>query len=501
MGVKPLYYTQLPSGGLVFASELHALLKHPGVRPVMGIDGLVSYFFSDYAHPPTTMLAGVKKLAPGHYLLWRDGRVVIERPYWTLEVGSRYDSVPNSPDETLAESCWRRIGDAVENQLVADVPVGVLLSGGIDSSSVAVMARSRRNRDGRGVPTNRHQNIQTFSIGFDEKSFDESFYAAQVAKSIGAEHHQQTLGGDELLDLLDDALDSLDEPVADHAYLPMYALCKLASQHVKVVLSGDGGDELFGGYPTYKAHRYAELYRRVPSWIHSFLKNCFLPALPVSGRYQSLDWKLRHFIGGWHTDMHTRHLYWMANTRLEALRELLPNLEGRVPATLSTEIAPTDDPLNAMLALDFATYLPGSILSKVDRASMAHGLEVRPPFLDNELVQWCYRLPASKKMRGGTSKGILKDAAGGSLPESIINRPKRGFGMPVVSWLRGPLRFRLEKIMEESPLWDGEVLSHYLMKRWKTEHLEGSHDHSKALWALIVLDNWARRHQICGVAA
>lgn len=478
-GIKPLYYAPLPDGGVVFASELTALLQHPGIARRLSPRGLQSYFFSDYFHPPHTLIEGVKKLAPGHHVEWQAGRLSEPAPYWRLTFGA----APRSSVTELAHQTWSHLGRAVERQLMADVPIGVFLSGGIDSSCVATLAQqSSRLR------------LKTFSIAFEDPTFDESAHARVMARAIGSEHVEERLSVAKLLDVVDVALSRLDEPLADPSYLPTFLLCHLASQHVKVVLGGDGGDELFGGYPTYKAHAYARLARWLPMRSRSL--RALVGGLRERDRYQSLEWKAKRFVLRWDDEPRRRHLRWMSNLDLDDLARALPTTASSTPSPLDGTFADTPDWLDRLLALDFLTYLPGSVLTKVDRASMAHGLEVRPPLLDNEMIDWAFSLPSSLKLRRSETKYLLKLAATGHLPERIIRRPKKGFGIPLRAWLRGPMRDRVRHALQPSALWDSGLLDRGAFQTWAGMHADRRGDHSKALWALIVLDEWVRREGV-----
>jgi asparagine synthase (glutamine-hydrolysing) len=480
VGIKPLYYASLPDGGLAFASELTALIQHPAIPRRLDARGLQSYFFSDSFQPPHTLLAGVKKVPAGHSLEWGAGLLSEPRPFWRMTFGSMDASMP--PD-ALARETWLRLDRAVERQLVADVPVGVFLSGGIDSSCIAVLAQKRSARP-----------LKTFSIGFEDATFDESAYARIVARAIGSEHVEERLGAHNLLDVVDVALSRLDEPLADPSYLPTFLLSRLASSHVKVVLGGDGGDELFGGYPTYRAHRYAHLYRvllRRQGLLHRVVAG-----LRERDRHQSLEWKLKRLVLRWDDDAVRRHLRWMSNLDLADLDRALPSTAGSLPPPLDGDRPVARDGLEAVLALDFRTYLPGSILTKVDRASMAHGLEVRPPMLDNDLIDWAFSIPSTLKVHRGRTKHILRLAATGHLPDRIVDRPKKGFGVPLGAWLRGPLRERVDRALDASPLWDTGLLDRDAFRDWAGMNVARKGDCSRALWALLVLDEWVRREKL-----
>ncbi len=478
-GIKPLYYAELPSGGLVFASELTAVLAHGGVDRALGAEGLASYFFSDYVHPPHTLVGAVKKLPPGHTLCWERGRLEAPRPFWQVPAAG---PAPAESGQELGRRLWEGIERSVEAQLVSDVPVGIFLSGGIDSSLVAAAAVKRAGT-----------RMKAFSIGFEDGTFDETSYARMVAEQLGVEHVTETLSESNLLDVVDDALGMLDEPLADPSFIPTFLLSRLAARHVKVVVGGDGGDELWGGYPTYRAHRLAAVYAALPGWFRRGIVERAVNKLPINDRYQSLEWKLRRFVGRWDDARVVRHLRWMSSVDLPELGAAVPAARGLQPATLGARLPPGDDWLNQILALDFTTYMSGSVLTKVDRAAMAHGLEVRPPLLDDTLVDFAFSLPSRTKLPGRQSKYLLKCAARGQIPDAVIDRPKKGFGIPLAAWLRGPLCGRLDAVIAESPLWELGLVDRAVFAGWQREHRERRRDRSRPLWALYVLDRWLRR--------
>jgi asparagine synthase (glutamine-hydrolysing) len=485
-GIKPLYYAALPDGGLVFSSELASLLAHGGVRGELSAYGLGSYFFSDYVHPPATIVSGVRKLPPGHTLVWEDGRLYEPEAFWRLGAPG---PAPARSDAELADMLWSGLAAAVKAQLVADVPVGIFLSGGIDSSCVAALAAAAGGH------------MKAFSIGFENATFDESKYARMMAQRLDVELVSETLDERNLLDVLDAALDKLDEPMADPSLLPTFLLSRLAARHVKVVVGGDGGDELWGGYTTYLAHGYAQLYARIPELVRKGLVERAIGLLPIDDRYQSLEWKLRRFTQRWDDDPVTRHLRWMSSVDLPELARAVPAARALRPPALDARLPVTGDYLQRILALDFSTYMSGSVLTKVDRASMAHGLEVRPPLLGNAMIDMAFALPSKYKVRGRTTKYLLKRAARGKIPDDIIDRPKKGFGIPLASWLRGPLRPRIEEVVARSPVWATGHFDRDVWAAWNGEHQGRRRDHSKALWALLVLDHWARRNYAASPSA
>jgi asparagine synthase (glutamine-hydrolysing) len=474
-GIKPLYVAHLPGGGIAFASELSAMLCVPELKKNVSDAGLASYLFSDYAHPPHTLIDGIEKLAPGELMIGRVGRAWERRSYVPRDL----EGPPPTPTEL-----WSTLGDAVESQLMSDVPLGVFLSGGLDSSCIAALAARRSTT-----------RLQAFCIAFEEASFDESEHARRMSAHLGLEHVEEKLGERAMLAVIDEVLDHLDEPLGDHSIVPTYLLCRLAARHVKVALGGDGADELFGGYPTYRAHLlHARLLRPIASLFRPRIARRLLERLPSSDAYQSLDWKVKRFLGRWDDETATRHLRWMSAIDLPELREVM-GARFVSPATLALRSRGAD-PIAVATALDFATYMPGSVLTKVDRASMAHGLEARPPFLDENVVALARRVPPRDKVRGRTNKWLLRQAAHDALPPAIAARGKHGFSVPLAAWLRGPLAPRLETILHDSPCWS--VLDRDAFARFATAHRQRRGDHAKGLWALVVLDAWMRRHGISG---
>ncbi len=481
-GIKPLYFAPLANGGLAFASELTSLIQHPLVCREMSINSLASFFFSDYVQPPETILSGVFKLLPGHFFTWRAGELSQPKPFWKL---ASKEIEKDTNESSLEEKLWRHLENAVERQLIADVPVGVFLSGGIDSSIVATLAQKLRGKNP----------IKTFTIAFEDKDYDESQYAKMVAEKLGTEHIVETLSEQAMMETLDEALNSLDEPMGDPSILPTYCLSRLAARHVKVVLGGDGGDELWAGYPTYKAQEWAKAYQVIPPPFHRGLIRPSVSKLPLNLRYQSFEWKAKRFIQRWDKDKYRRHLRWMSATDLPLVQGLFPGLKIE-PSVFQNAKPLFADSGNSLLALDFSTYMPGSVLTKVDRASMARGLEVRPPFLDTQVIRWSFSVPYEWKRRNGTGKYLLKGAARGKLPESILHRSKKGFGIPLARWLQKPLLERLRSSWKHSALWDCPGVSRDCFQQSYVRFMEQREDHSKTLWAFLVLDHWMNKEKI-----
>jgi asparagine synthase (glutamine-hydrolysing) len=436
---------------------------------------LASFFFLDYIHPPHTILRAARKLEPANYLTWSAGKTSRPQRYWTLKIGSNRDT-------GLADTLRDKLHAAVKSQLVSDVPVGVFLSGGIDSSVVATLAQEHSSHP-----------LKTFTIRFDDPEFDESRFARLVSEHIKSEHIEENFDEDSLLANLDDAMSCLDEPLADPSILPTYVLSRLAARHVKVVLGGDGGDELWAGYPTYKAHRLARYYRLLPMALRRQVVDRIVHRLPVRDGYQTFEWKAKRFALRWDDSPALRHLRWMSSLDLPQVATVIPSFEHLPEGFHDLVLESHGDGLNRFLAMDFASYLPGSVLTKVDRASMAHGLEVRPPLLANDLIDFAFSLRGSCKLQGHTGKALLKRAVVDLLPREVIIRRKKGFAIPLSRWLRGPLRQRLENVVRTSPLWETGLLRQSRFIDWLRAHNSYEADYSRPLYALMVLDNWYRR--------
>ncbi|MCL6553561.1 MAG: asparagine synthase (glutamine-hydrolyzing) [Firmicutes bacterium] len=500
-GIKPLYYCCtgcLPDRPpeLVFASELQALLAHPAVPRTIDPVALAQYLVYEYVPAPRTILRGVQKLPPGHALLLREGRMLVWQ-YWDLDLArsERAETAlaASGPcgEAHLAAVLRARLDAAVELELAADVPVGVLLSGGLDSSAVAAAMVRCRGRD-----------VQSFSVAFDDPSFDESRYARLAATALGTQHHELVVQPADLLALIPQLPRLIDEPLADSSFVPTHLLARFVRAHVKVALGGDGGDELFAGYSTLQAHVLAEpLVRLLPRWLRRELLPALAARLPTSMDNLSLDFKLKRFTSGLALPPHARHQVWLGSFRPEEARALL----GQASDDLAV---PEDEPLavaaahlarcrathlvNRLLYLDLKLYLEGDILPKVDRASMAASLEVRVPLLNRLVLDFVERLPVEYKLRGLTRKYLLRRAMAGRLPAAIINRPKKGFNMPVAKWLRGPVRPLLTDLLAPDALRAGGLFEPRLVERLVDAHLRGVRDQRKQLWTLLVFELWRR---------
>jgi len=478
-GKKPLYYAEL-GRSLLFGSELKSLLEHPLCPRELDFESLSRYLALEYVPTPRSIFEGVRKLPGGHLLRWRDGRVSIER-YWDLSFGSEAET---KTDDDFVEEFRSLLQQAVHRRLISDVPLGVFLSGGIDSSSVVAMMVEALPPDA----------VKTFTIGFGERSFDESEHARGVAAHFGTDHHEDVLTPRVMLDLLPTVTDFLDEPFADSSILPTYLLSRFTRESVTVALGGDGSDELLAGYPTFPADRVARLYR-MPRLLHERVVVPLADRLPVSTTNFSFDFKLKRFLRGAGSPTEIRHPTWLGSFTPAEQAALLT----RLPADAFEEqrrafaAAPTENGLERLIYLYATTYLQDDILVKVDRASMACSLEVRAPFLDVDLVEFLGRVPPRLKLRRLDTKHLLKRALADVLPPGIATRAKKGFGIPVAEWFKGELREALQEELAQTRLKKQGIFEPAEVQRLISEHLTGRRDHRKPLWTLFVFQLWHRR--------
>lgn len=490
MGKKPLYYG-VSGGTMVFGSELKAMLAHPEVKHEVDPAALVKYFLYGYVPTPHAIFRGVRKLEPGTYLAWKRGEAERHVRFWSP------DFLPEDrrPLSTCLPDLEKLIDDSVKRRLIADVPLGVFLSGGIDSSTIAYFA-ARHSAARR---------MQTFSIGFEDKTFDESPYAREVANYLGCDHTEYQVRGRDMLEMIPLLPEIADEPLADSSIIPTAVLCRLARKHVTVALSGDGGDELFAGYPTFLADRIAAAYDFLPSWIRRGIVPYVVASLPIKDTYFNLGFKARKFLDGFRDDPRYRHHLWLgAFAPHEADMLLASNMRAAVHRAQSgghgfddldrcREEMRAGSRGNRMLALYQRTYLMDQVLVKVDRASMAYALEVRSPFLDYRLVEFVNHLPYHYKQRRFTLKYILKKLMEDKLPISIVHRKKKGFAAPVSRWLKNELLpMAREHFLSERMASDGFLNPQQVKNLWE-DHTASRADNGRKLWAILQFQLWRNR--------
>ncbi len=460
-GEKPLFWTER-DGEIRFASEIQALLAFPDQPRRVHRPAAELYTALGYVPAPHTMFAGIEKLRAGE-LLVAGAQGVTRRRYWDAAVAAAQPSRLTSP-AALRETLLAAVG----RELMSDVPVGVFTSGGLDSSFLAAAAA-------RTLPDER---IHTYAARFVEPGYDESAFAEAVTHDIRTVHHVVTADDTSLSRALDVVTRHLAEPVGDPAILPTYLLAEAARADVKVVLSGEGADELFGGYPTYLGHKAATAYHRLPGVVRRGLR-AVVERLPTSAGKVTLEFLLKQFVAGADLPWLERHIAWFG--ALGASSATVSELAGLLTSF------PHDDPLNRVLWLDFLTYLPDNLLVKVDRGTMLASIEARAPFLDREVMELALPAPSALKVRGFTTKAILKEAARGIVPDRVIDRKKRGLSVPVARWLVTALAPLAERCFTH-PRLGGERVP----VLW-AEHRAGRRNHARKLWPILMAELWGER--------
>ena len=485
LGVKPMYYAVLEDGTLLFGSELKAILAHGGIRREIDPLAVEEYFALGYVAEPRTIFKQAKKLSPAHTLVIRRGLPLGEPvEYWDVKFSLDNPITGTDAQAELVE----RLKESVRLRMIAEVPLGAFLSGGVDSSAVvATMA---------GLST---EPINTCSIAFDDPAFNESAFAQKVADRYHTNHRLETVNSDDF-DLIDTLARLYDEPYADSSAIPTYRVCQLARKHVTVALSGDGADESFGGYRRYGLHLMEERMRgALPKAVRQ-------PLFSTLGRlYPKADWAPRMFrakstFEGIARSSVEAYFHSMSFIR-EPLRSQLYSSSFRAELggysaqcvfDRHAKRAETDDPLALIQYIDLHTYLVGDINTKVDRASMAHSLEVREPLMDHELVEWLASLPSSLKIRKGETKYLFKKAMEPYLPSAIMYRPKMGFAVPLARWLRGPLRARVRSALLGGQMAECEIFNMATIRLLVEQHESGARDHSTPIWSLLMFDAFLR---------
>lgn len=479
LGKKPLYWGLFGSM-LVFGSEVKALLKHPTVKREIDLVSLNKYLFYEYVPTPHSIFKNIYKLEPATYLVWQDG-VVKKEKFWEPD----FSTIQIPFDEALKE-LDKKIEESVKARLVADVPLGIFLSGGLDSSTIAYYAQK-----------NSSKRIRTFSIGFEEKTFDESRYAQKAANFLDTEHHHDVLTSRAALELIPQIAERLDEPLADTSIIPTFFLSQFTKQFVTVALSGDGGDELFAGYPTFQAQNLVGSYEKIPFRLRKILEK-MVYQLPAGESNFSFDFKLKKFVGGVNIDKYHRHQDWLGSFgRVDRGQLLTPavwqelknkneyeEIDGYAKESSAAEFG------NQLLFLYFRTYLMDGVLVKVDRASMYNALEVRAPLLDYRLVEFVGRLPYNYKYRHFTNKHIFKKLMVNKLPREIVYRPKKGFGVPLARWLKNELKDACNELLSEDNIKKSGCFNYAYINKLKQDHFSGKKDNRKQLWTLMVWQMW-----------
>lgn len=505
-GIKPLHYF-LGEENFVFGSEIKSILLHPDVRININPVGLNYYFSHGFGavSSPETIFEGIKKLEPGNYAILKKGKLKISK-YWDLsEVKNQ-----NIEFDEAIEKTRSLIEESVKDQLISDVPLGSFLSGGIDSSLITAFSQKNTRHD-----------IKTFSIGFEDKKYDESDYALQVSKYLKTDHHHKSFNVRQLIEYLPKLIEKLDEPLADASILPTYLLSEYTKEFVTVALSGDGGDEIFAGYPTYIAHKLAQPLNLFSSEILKGMENLALKSsgliskLPIVKHAGNLstDYKLKRFFEGLDRDLAIQYLNFMGPMNLSEKRKLLIDMDSQSDLQSDGNDTNRDKAVNfvkeklvktkswdrqkKLQYSDFLFFMGEDCLVKTDRASSFNSLEVRPPFLNVELVEFVFSLPSRYKLHGMTMKYLLKKVSEGILPDNIINRKKKGFGIPTGEWLSGELKAQAEDLLNKSRIKKQGLFDVSYVEKLKKGHFGGRQNHRMVLWNLFIFelwwDKWMRR--------
>jgi asparagine synthase (glutamine-hydrolysing) len=473
-GEKPLFYARIGSE-VLFASELQCMLRHPEISRELDRTAIAEYLTLGYIPEPRTPFAAVRRVPAGAFMRFRDGGVETVR-YWDP---SSFAIDPREPKRAVVE-LQELFEAAVAKQVMSDVPVGVFISGGLDSSILATLASQAIGVD----------RVHTFSAQFAEASYDESADAAVLAKRMRTRHVPVRTDEETLREALTNVTTRVAEPLADPAILPTFLLARAAREHVKVILSGEGADELFGGYPTYLGHKLAPKYEALPSFVRGGVRKIAY-AIPPSGKKVTLEFLLKKFVGDAERPWIERHRSWFGSG-------LSPRVHAVPPESLPdlASDAPYREPLANAMLLDYRSYLRDNLLVKVDRATMLSSVEARAPYLDRFVTAFALSLPVDLRVRRLTTKWVLKKAAEKWLPRDVIYRRKRGLSVPIASWINRGLRSEVDRLLEPARLRSEGLVDATYVHELLTEHRTGRANHAKALWAIIVLqywlENWSR---------
>jgi asparagine synthase (glutamine-hydrolysing) len=475
-GEKPLFLHE-DSSGLYFASEIKALLRVPGDRPGVNLAAVWDFLAYRYVPGPKTLLEGIRKLAPGTCATWENGKLT-ERRYWSAP--DRESSKPIAPDGNVVDTFLGRLDEAVKLQMVSDVPFGAFLSGGLDSSTIVALM------------TRHNANVRTFSVGFGEGGYSELAYANVVARHFGTQHHELEVGFDDIVDNLPKLVGYRDAPVSEASDIPIYMLAKEASKTVKMVLTGEGSDEILGGYPKHVFERFAQGYQLLPGYIRHHLIAPLTQSLPYEFRRAKTaitnlnieDWRERY----------VRWFGALNESERDKLSVLRMNGSTREDDAPPFDSAPGSTTLRRILYFDQTSWLPDNLLERGDRMTMAASIESRVPFLDHELAGYVSSLPDSYRVKGLTTKWILREAGRSLIPEAILKRPKVGFRVPVNKWFQGPLKGYLFDHLKGRESKTRAYYDPQVLDRTLDDHIEGKQNHEKLLWALLNLEIWHRQY-------
>jgi asparagine synthase (glutamine-hydrolysing) len=481
-GIKPLFY-QRDDHYFRFGSEIKAILADSRVPRKPSLQALHDYLTFDYVPGPQTAFEGIFEVPPGHWLsIDLEGKTMLQR-FWDVKW-----SADDSMDETTATRRALELMDqAIERQLIADVPVGVLLSGGMDSSTITALMHRHTSEP-----------IHTYSVGFEDKSFNELPYARIVAKQFNTVQREVVVTSQTVRELLPVYLSYIDEPYADGSAIPTYCVCQIAKDEVVVVLSGEGGDEIFAGYDTYAAFKASQWFKRIPLWIRHSLIAPVINSLPVSDKKLSLEFKLKRFLGGQDLSPEVAHLWWrIVLTEAQKMQMYTPQVLEQLNPSPSDRFfieefkrAHATDPLSKIMQIDSSVFLPDDLMIKNDRMSMAHSLEARVPMTDTELVRFMATVPPKIKLPGLRKKNIMRNAMDGILPKEIIYKKKVGLEMPYSRWFKSELNDLIVRYLGPKNISEWGMLKPESVQSLVDDHMTGRRDNGRALWGLLNYMVW-----------
>ncbi|MFC1495628.1 asparagine synthase (glutamine-hydrolyzing), partial [Thermodesulfobacteriota bacterium] len=491
VGIKPLHY-YYNNKILVFGSEIKALLADPDIPKAIDSRALELYLTLNYIPAPHTIYRGIRKLEPGNYLLMEKGKISVEK-YWDVSSSGALSNDHGGNISECARQLFRSVEEAVKRRLIADVPLGAFLSGGIDSSIiVALMAR------------NSNSPVRTFSIGYrDIPNFDETGYAREVAEFNNTDHHEFKLESHDIISAFPEVLDTLDEPFADSSAIPTYIVSRETRNHVTVAMSGDGGDELFAGYRMYRGEKWARYFSLMPSFVNQNILAPAINLLPDSrdNKFLEFNRRLKKFFRGVSNSFPVRYKNWREVFPAQLRRDLLTHseyndlyLEEIDRIFRAKENLFKNDLINLMLYMDFTGLLHGDMLTKVDRMSMANSLEVRVPLLDHTVAEYAFKIKGNMKLRGKTGKFILIHAFKDLLPPALHKRPKAGFEIPLGVWFRKELKFLINEYLCEDRLRKHDLFKWPAIQSLIKNHMNNKQDTSWHLWNLIVFQHWYEKY-------
>ncbi len=483
VGKKPLLYSHQKNGDLIFGSEFQAILKHPEISREVDLEAIDNYLTFICVPAPQTAFKQIRKLKPGHWLLWKDGEIKTER-YWTLD----YSKKIKISEEEAIEETTRILREATKLRLISEVPLGAFLSGGVDSSCVVALMAQESEKP-----------VKTFSIGFEEQDYSELKYAKRVARHVGAEYNEFIVKPD-ALEVLPTLVEHYGEPFADPSALATYYVSKETRQYVTVALNGDGGDESFAGYERHFAMKISEKYHIVPEFVRrQLIERAFL-AIPSSTDFRNRFTRLKRFLKAASLEKDQRYLRWMSNFQPHEKEELYTadfseKVAGNAPVKFISEIIKQNNKgiVDATLYTDILTYLPNDLLVKVDIAAMSVSLEARSPFLDHKLMEFAATLPENIKLKGRENKYLLKKVASRLVPNEVIYRQKMGFAVPISHWFRGEMSGYVEENLLSEKFLGRNLFKESYIKHIIEEHKADKQDNSWKLWNLLMLELWYQR--------